>query len=172
MATHALTTLASTLHRPHLRERVAAARAALDRLARKAPKPSDPHVALRADLITAHARMLALRPVFLTRDVEDADYQAGLPVEAECMALVRYVLALPAPKTVEGLAVVGLAAAIFAEGDGADANGDRAAELTAVIRAIASVVDIGLPASFRGFGDEPDFEAREAALLDGFALPA
>ena len=125
----------------------------------------DPHISLRDRLIAAHAAAMSVRWVFEVEDPDAKPYKAALTVDNELRRLLGEVLALPAPRTMAGLAVVGLAAAMEVEGALSHRCLENEDKLAVTARAILSLTGTPLPASFLGFGDEPDFEARERAVL-------
>ena len=149
-----------------LRERAAALRERAASLIRKVPVP-DPHVALRDAVIQAHAEAQAVRPIFETNDPDAPRYRSAFAVDMRMRALLKQVFALPAPRTPEGLAVVGLALAIEVEGLLSTRCVENEEIIAAAARAILAATGTALPPAFLGFGDEPGFEAREAAVLAG-----
>lgn len=149
-----------------LRERAVALRERAASLIRKPPAP-DPHVALRDAAILAHAEAKAVRPIFETNDPDAPRYRSAFAVDMRMRALLKQVFALPAPRTPEGLAVVGLALAIEVEGLLSTRCIENEDILASAARAILSATGAALPSAFLGFGDEPGFAAREAAMLAG-----
>ena len=85
-------------------------------------------------------------------------------------ALLKQVFALPAPRAPEGLAGVGLALAIEVEGRLSTRCIENEDAMASAACAILSATGTSLPTAFLGFGDEPGFEAREAAMLAGSGL--
>ncbi|SFL42225.1 hypothetical protein [Methylobacterium pseudosasicola] len=126
---------------------------------------TDPHVPFGPALIGAHAAAMSVRWVFEVEDPEAEPYKAALAVDNVLRRLLAEVLALPVPCTMAGLAVVGLAAAFEVEGALSHRCLENEDKLATTARAILSLTRTKLPASFLGFGDDPDFEAREQAIL-------
>jgi hypothetical protein len=71
-------------------------------------------------------------------------------------------VALPPPRTLDGLAVVALAATILWEVSHSDEALDRAA--VALIRTVLALSGTDLPPRFSGFRDEDDTPERDRAL--------
>jgi hypothetical protein len=83
----------------------------------------------------------------------------------------REIVALPPPKTLDGMVVVAMAAAVMWEGEEPDYTQDRSA--IALIRAVLSASGTAMPRGFCGFGDEPDCSEREDERVSAQgALPA
>ena len=125
----------------------------------------DPHVPLRDRLIAAHSAAMSVRWVFDAEDPDAEPYKAALAVDNALRRLLTEVMAMPAPRTMAGLSVVGLAAAMEVEGALSHRCLENEDKLAVTARAILSLTGTKLPASFLGFGDEPDFEARERSIL-------
>lgn len=153
------------LPRTSLADRLAATRAALARVS-KAPAPSQ----MRAELLAAYAEQRGCMPLF---DCEKdhygtAGHSAGLRVDWRLRDLLSAVIKAPTPTTLEGLRTLALAMAIDAEGNlSRGQHGDCDVEYGLAARALVILTNVALPAGFTGFGDEPDHEAREAALMSG-----
>ena len=155
-----------------LRERAAALRERAASLIRKAPVP-DPHVALLPALLVAYIESHAARPVDWREDCTPQEQHAAFLTSKRLTDLIGAVLRLSPPRTREGLAVLGIAAALDAEGCLASKCDDAAVPLAAVVRAILALTGASLPSAFTGFGDEPDFAERRDASLEGRgSLPA
>ncbi|MCJ2070010.1 hypothetical protein MKK75_14595 [Methylobacterium sp. J-030] len=122
--------------------------------ARTGRKPAEPHIPLRDRLIAAHAAAMAVRPVFEQEHPDSIAYKAALTVDNGMWTLINDVLALPAPKTAAGLAVVGLALAFQVEGALSGKPWENEEKIAAAARAILSVTGTVLPTCFTGFGDE------------------
>ncbi|MCJ2132913.1 hypothetical protein MKK69_02335 [Methylobacterium sp. J-026] len=122
--------------------------------ARRSRNPSDPHVTLRDRLIAAHAAAMAVRPVFEDEHPDNPAYKAALIVDNAMWALIAEVLALPAPSTLEGLGVIGLALALQVEGALAGKPWENEDKIAAAARAILAVTGTALPSAFTGFGNE------------------
>ncbi|MCJ2068655.1 hypothetical protein MKK75_07545 [Methylobacterium sp. J-030] len=168
--THALTATRPTpLLRTSLADRLAATRAALTRTT-KTPAPSQIH----ADLLTAYAEQRAVMPLFdLMADSDTPDYRAAFRVEQCLRELLAAVIKAPTPTTLDGLGTLALAMAIDAEGNLNGHRGDCEPEYARAARALVILTRVDLPAGFTGFGDEPDHEAREEALMSGpVSVPA
>ncbi|WP_267361489.1 MULTISPECIES: hypothetical protein [unclassified Methylobacterium] len=125
-------------------------------------KPSDPHISLRDRLIAAHAAAMAVRPVFEDEHPDSPSYKAALAVDNGMWALIAEVLALPAPSTLQGLGVVGLALAFQVEGALAGMPWENEDKIALAARAILAVTGTVLPPAFTGFGDEAQLCARSA----------
>ena len=129
----------------------------------------DPHVPLRDRLIACHAAAMSVRWVIEVEDPDAEPYKAALAVDNALRRLLTEVMAMPAPRTMAGLSVVGLAAAMEVEGALSHRCLENEDKLAITARAILSLTGTALPASFLGFGDEPELKARERAIL---TLPA
>ncbi|MCJ2133289.1 hypothetical protein MKK69_04280 [Methylobacterium sp. J-026] len=163
---HAFATARTTpTLRVSLAERTAALSAALTRVRRT---PAAPQSDTRTALLTAYTEAQDVRPIFEHEDdLGTPSYRAALKVETRLRRLVSEVIEAPTPTTRDGLATLALVMAIDAEGR-MQFRGDSDREYARAARALVILTGITLPASFLGFGDEPEFETRETALL---ALP-
>ncbi|MCJ2023970.1 hypothetical protein [Methylobacterium sp. J-067] len=147
---------------PTLRERAAALR---ENLSRQDAAPGE-----RADLydrlLTLYAEDREARPVQGREDGTVAS-RAAILVSNRLWALARETIAMPLPKTLDGLRATALASAILCE---AEHSEDDPTTLAAIglTRAALSVTGTSLPPGFIGFGDEADHEECDAAL---FAKP-
>jgi hypothetical protein len=147
---------------PTLRERAAALR---EGLRRQDAAPGE-----RADLydrlLTLYAEDREARPVQGREDGTVAS-RAAVLVSNRLWALARETIAMPLPKTIDGLRATALASAILCE---AEHSEDDPTTLAAIglTRAALSVTGTSLPPGFIGFGDEADHEECDAAL---FAKP-
>ncbi|KMO30728.1 hypothetical protein VQ02_27615 [Methylobacterium variabile] len=129
---------------------------------------SDPHVACRHRLLTAYAWFVASRPIEGSSNPTSSAPKAARAVNRAKRHEVSRVLALPAPTTLDGLRVFGLALALSLEGTSVEGDTDVAAA-----RAILSATQESLPPGFIGFGDEPDYDDRDRAAWTGSgSLPA
>lgn len=160
MAAHALIT-STPLLRTSLTERLAATRAAVARVS-KAPAPSQ----IRAELLAAYAEQRSVMPLFdPMTDSTTPGYRAAFRVEARLRDLLTAIIKAPTPTTLEGLGTLALAMAIDAEGNLNGRRGDCEPEYGRAARALVTLTNVALPAGFTGFGDEPDHEARDEALM-------
>ncbi|MCJ2067569.1 hypothetical protein MKK75_01915 [Methylobacterium sp. J-030] len=167
--TYALTVTRPTpLLRTSLSDRLAATRAALSRVS-KAPALSQ----IRAELLAAYAEQRAVMPLFdLMADSDTPEYRAGLRVERRLREVLAAIIEAPTPTTLDGLGTLALAMAIDAEGNLNGRRGDCEPEYAHAARALVVLTRVDLPTGFTGFGDEPDHEAREEALMsDPVSIP-
>lgn len=145
-----------------LRERAAALRENLSR--------QDAATGERADLydrlLTLYAEDREARPVQGREDGTVAS-RAAILVSNRLWALARETIAMPPPKTMDGLRATALASAILCEAEHSEDDPTTLAAI-GVTRAALSVTGTPLPPGFVGFGDETDHEARDDAL---FAKP-
>ena len=152
------------LLRTSIANHLAATRAALTRISRT-PAPSQ----MCADLLAAYVEQRAIMPLFdLMADSDTPDYRAGLRVDWRLRDLLSTIIKAPTPTTLEGLRTLALAMAIDAEGNlSGGQRGDCDVEYGLAARALVILTRVALPAGFTGFGDEPDHEVREEALMSG-----
>ena len=147
---------------PTLHERAAALREGLNR--------QDPAPGERADLydrlLTLYGEDREARPVQGREDGTVAS-RAAVLVSNRLWALARETIAMPLPKTLDGLRATALASAILCEAEHSEDDPTTLAAI-GVTRAALSVTGTPLPPGFVGFGDEADHEARDDAL---FAKP-
>lgn len=162
--------------RQSLRQRAAALKAAAARVIRSPEQSPGPAASAPLDPHIAH--LPALRQAFAwVRDVYPIDDRAmpGTPEGNACRAVFRHywsladsILALPAPKTPEGLGAVALALSAWFEGSiGRDPDEcPEECRAASAIRAMMSIAGANHFPEWFGFGDEPDSEARWNAMLD------
>jgi hypothetical protein len=132
-------------------------------------KPTDQHVFYRPWLHAAFAERRLARPAANEAAHGSVEDDAANLVIKFSYSLADEVLRLPAPSTLDGLGVVGLAMAIQCEGmasleDGAEFPDDD--RLVAVARAILAVTREPLPADWGGWGNEPGYFDREVDYLE------
>ncbi|KMO20632.1 hypothetical protein [Methylobacterium platani] len=129
---------------------------------------ADPHVACRHRLLTAYAWFVAARPIEGSSNPTSSAHHAAQAVNSAKRREVARIFALPAPETLDGLRVFGLALALSLEGTSVEGDTDVAAAC-----AILSATQEKLPPGFIGFGDEPDYDDRDRAAWTGSgSLPA
>ncbi|TXM97250.1 hypothetical protein FV242_32030 [Methylobacterium sp. WL64] len=125
----------------------------------------------RDRLLAAYAEDRACRSIEGEALINSFEDVASTLVMRRCWALAEEVAKLPAPRTLDGLAVVALAATILWEVCHGGEKHDVAA--VALIRSILVMTGTELPPRFSGFGDEPDVKERDRALYNApGALPA
>lgn len=129
------------------------------------------YVEHRDRLLAAYAEDRACRSIDGEARAGSLEDVACTLVVRRCWALASEVAALPPPRTLDGLAVIALAATILWEVSHPDTMSERAA--VALIRSVLAMTGTELPSRFSGFGDEPDARERDAALYAApGALPA
>lgn len=116
----------------------------------------------RDRLLAAYAEDRACRSIDGEARVGSLEDVACTLVVRRCWAIADEIGALPPPRTLDGLAVVALAATILWEVSHPDTMSERAA--VALIRSILAMTGTELPPRFSGFGDEPDAAERDAVL--------
>ncbi|MFH6785719.1 MULTISPECIES: hypothetical protein [Methylobacterium] len=73
---------------------------------------------------------------------------------------------LPAPRTATGMRTLVFAMAIMLEGEAANEHFDTEAKRAIrFVRAVMSSMGLTLPEEYPGFGDEPDHNERDAAIM-------
>ena len=118
-------------------------------------------------MIAAHASALTVRPIFEANDPDAPRNRSAFAVDMRKHAMLKQVFALPTPRTPEGLAVVGLALVIEVEGLMSTRCMENEDVIASANRAILAATGTALSPAFLGFGDEPGFASREAAMLAG-----
>lgn len=133
-----------------------------------AAHPDAELLAHRTALLTAHAEHADARAVNESMKIGTPEYEAEVRVARRLWSLISDTFAMPAPKTMEGLAVIGLALALHTEGAvcGCETDDEEFVAVSAA-RAILSVTGTGLPTDHMGYGDEPNFRERERIALHG-----
>lgn len=116
----------------------------------------------RDRLLAAYAEDRACRSIEGEALINSLEDVASTLVMRRCWALAEEVTALPVPRTIDGLAVIALAATILWEVAHPDEMRERSA--VALIRSILAMTGTDLPPRFSGFGDEPDVKERDHAL--------
>ena len=116
----------------------------------------------RDRLLVAYAEDRACRSIDGEAPINSLEDMACTLVVRRCYTLADEVANLPTPRTLDGLAVLALAATILWEVAHPDTKHERAA--VALIRSILTMTGTDLPPRFSGFGDEPDVSERDAAL--------
>ncbi len=101
---------------------------------------TDPHVACRHRLLTAYAWFVASRPIEGSSNPTTSAHKAAQAVNTAKRREVARILALPAPVTLDGLRVFGLALTLSLEGTSVEGDTDVAAA-----RAILSATQENLP---------------------------
>ena len=125
----------------------------------------------RDRLLAAYAEDRACCSIDGEARVNSLEEVASTLVVRRCWDLAEGIATLPAPRTLDGLAVVALAATILWEVCHSDEKHDVAA--VALIRSILAMTGTELPPRFSGFGDEQDVNERDRALYNApGALPA
>ena len=163
-------TLAGQTRRTVMAGSVAAAVPLPAMAAARAQEPTE-YAEYRDRLLAAYAEDRACRSIegeALINSIEDV---ASTLVMRRCWGLAEEIVALPPPRTLDGLAVLALAGAILWEVAHPDEMRERSA--VALIRSILAMTGTDLPPRFSGFGDEPDVGERDRALYNApGALPA
>lgn len=169
-ATELRGTLAGQTRRTVMAGSVAAAVPLPAMAAARAQEPTE-YAEYRDRLLAAYAEDRACRSIegeALINSIEDV---ASTLVMRRCWGLAEEIVALPPPRTLDGLAVLALAGAILWEVAHPDEMRERSA--VALIRSILAMTGTDLPPRFSGFGDEPDVGERDRALYNApGALPA
>lgn len=133
-----------------------------------------------AELLAAYAEAQDAFPIVeRIEDQTDPLRRAAYALTRRLDDMLRATLDAPTPTTRAGFEALALAAAIYAEGDAERSSWDGARDIAVLARALVLVTGAALPPTFLGFGDEPDYRAREAALRaapgrlpEGMALAA
>ena len=131
------------------------------------PAMAAPAPVERADLydrlMTLYAEDREARPISGREDGTVAKWAADL-VTNRLWDLAREVVAMPPPKTMEGLRLTALASLVLCE---ADYTTDDPTKVAAVglTRAVLAITGTPLPPGFVGFGDEDDHKERDSALF-------
>ncbi|WP_267428734.1 hypothetical protein [Methylobacterium sp. GC_Met_2] len=116
----------------------------------------------RDRLLVAYAEDRACRSIDGAAQIDTLEYEVCKLVVRRCWALASEIAALPPPRTLDGLAVVALAATILWEVSHSDEMHDKAA--VDLIRSVLALTGTDLPPRFSGFGDEDDVMVRDRAL--------
>ena len=118
----------------------------------------------RDRLLAAYAEDRACRSIDGNARINSLEETACTLVVRRCWALADEIAHLPPPRTLDGLAVIALAATILWEVLHPDTMHERAA--VALIRSVLAMTGTDLPPRFSGFGDEPDVKERDLALYN------
>ncbi|MCJ2011805.1 hypothetical protein [Methylobacterium sp. J-076] len=126
-------------------------------------------------LVTARNRVSAFAGFRKARPVQGREdgtiaSRAAILVSNRLWALARETIAMPPPKTMDGLRATALASVILCEAEHSEDDPTTLAAI-GVTRAALSVTGTPLPPGFVGFGDETDHEARDDALPEHPPMP-
>ncbi|MCJ2120059.1 hypothetical protein MKK65_26390 [Methylobacterium sp. J-001] len=127
----------------------------------------------RARLLTAYAEDRASKPIGSVAEFGTVEEIAADLVQRRPFEVGREIMALSPPKTLDGLILSALAAAVLCEADHTPHDPTKVAAI-GLTRAVLAFTGTPLPPGFVGFGDEPDHAARDEALhaSPGGTLPA